>query len=72
MTTPPPSGRAALLTLTEFSSFAELEQDNRAYWHARTPAERLAHMEELRVLNYGDEAARPLQRVLEVIERPQG
>jgi hypothetical protein len=37
-----------------------------AYWHARTPDERLEHIERLRRINYGDEATGRLQRVLEI------
>jgi len=42
------------------------DTDRRAYWHARTPEERLAHVETLRRLNYGTKATARLQRVLEV------
>jgi len=45
-------------------------EERRAYWHSRTPAERLEAMEELRRINYGEDAtAGRLQRLLEVIER---
>lgn len=52
-----------------FSSIAEAEADERAYWHSRTPEERLRHVEFLRRLNYGHRATERLQRVLEVAER---
>ena len=43
-----------------------------AYWHSRTPVERLEHMELLRRINCGDQAAARLQRVLEIVECPWG
>jgi hypothetical protein len=39
-----------------------------AYWHSRTPQERIAHMELLRRINYGPKATERLQRILEVVE----
>ena len=46
------------------------ESDDSEYWRSRTVEERLEYMEYLRRVNYGDEAAERLQRVLEVVERP--
>jgi hypothetical protein len=44
--------------------------DDRAYWHSRTPQERLEMTEALRQLNYGyDPATARLERVLEVVAR---
>ena len=44
--------------------------ERRAFWHSRTPEERLEAMEQIRELNYGAEACTArLQRVLEVVER---
>ena len=43
--------------------------DEKAYWNARTPEERLKQVEVLRRINYGHRAALRLQRVLEVTER---
>ncbi|MDZ7718490.1 MAG: hypothetical protein U5K72_06710 [Balneolaceae bacterium] len=45
------------------------ESNDKTYWHSRTPQERLKHMERLRRINYGDDAAGRLQRVFEVIQR---
>jgi hypothetical protein len=45
------------------------ESDEKAYWHSRTPHERLRQIEILRRINYGDQAAARLQRVLEVTQR---
>jgi hypothetical protein len=45
------------------------EPDDIAWWHARTPEERLKHMEILRRINYGNRATARLQRVLEITER---
>ncbi len=40
------------------------------YWLARTPEERLLHVERLRQIAYGyDENSAGLQRVLEIIKR---
>ena len=45
------------------------EEENRFYWLSRSVEERLEHMELLRRINYGDQAAGRLQRVLEVVEQ---
>lgn len=44
------------------------DDEVRHYWHSRTPAERLAHVEVLRRINYGNRATERLLRVLEVVE----
>jgi len=63
------SGRGNLQVLT----FEEAERGDLAYWHARTPEERLRHLESLRESNYGPEAFNQgLQRVLTVSERAPG
>jgi hypothetical protein len=52
-------------------STLEAQGDDRQYWFAKTPEERLAAMEYLRRINYGHDRVRTrLQRVLEVIEFP--
>lgn len=38
---------------------------DKAYWLGKKPAERVAHIEYLRRINYGDSATSRLQRVLE-------
>ena len=44
-------------------------EDDR-YWHAKTPEERLAALEQLRQIAYGyDPATEQLQRILEVVKR---
>lgn len=43
--------------------------DLRAWWHSRTAAERLEHVEQLRWINYGDPAAYRVHRVLEAAQR---
>jgi hypothetical protein len=53
-----------------FSSFAEADAADKAYWLSRTPQERVLHMEFLRRLNYGHRATERLQRVLEIATRP--
>jgi hypothetical protein len=45
------------------------ESDEKAWWIARTPEERLRQMEILRRINYGNRATARLQRVLEITER---
>lgn len=42
--------------------------DEKTYWLSRTPEERIAHIEFLRRMNYGDEATKRLQRILEVVK----
>jgi hypothetical protein len=51
-------------TYTVFSSFAEADAATRAYWHSRTPEERLRHAQYLRRLNYGSRATEPVLRLL--------
>jgi hypothetical protein len=52
---------------TVFSSFEEADAADRAYWHSRTPLERLEALELMRQLAYGyeDPTASRLERVLE-------
>lgn len=52
-----------------FSSHAEADAADRAYWISRTPKERLQYMEMLRRMNYGPRATDRLQRVLEFTSR---
>jgi hypothetical protein len=52
-----------------FSSHAEADAADKAYWLSRTPHERLRHMEILRRINYGPRACARLQRVLEFASR---
>ena len=48
------------------------DDEVRRYWHSRTPAERLAQVEILRKINYGNRATERLLRVLEVVEGKTG
>jgi hypothetical protein len=50
-------------------SFEDAERRDRAYWHSRTPEERLLYLEHLRRMNYGRAAVERLQSVLEIVER---
>jgi hypothetical protein len=43
-------------TFGAYKSFAEADAELRAYWQSRTPEERMEALEELRILNYGEEA----------------
>ena len=53
-------------------TFAEAEDEERRYWLAQKPLDRLRHVELLRVLNYGSKVIdQGLQRVLAVSERPR-
>jgi hypothetical protein len=45
------------------------DSDDKKYWLARTPQERLQHLEFLRQINYGHLATARLQRILEIVER---
>jgi hypothetical protein len=36
------------------STFAEADAELRAYWQSRTPQERMAALEDLRIANYGE------------------
>ena len=49
------------------------ESDEKAYWLARTPHERLEAMELMRQINYGyDPTTTRLQRVLEIAQLSSG
>ena len=43
-------------TFGAYGSFAEADEEVRAYWRSRTPHERMAALEELRIRNYGQAA----------------
>lgn len=48
------------------------EPDEKAYWHSRTPYERLQAIELMRQINYGyDSTTKRLQRFFEVVELKQ-
>jgi len=52
--------------LAVVDGFDEAARRDRAYWHARSAAERLRHVQILRRSTFGeDRASAPLQRVLE-------
>ncbi len=51
------------------SSFEEADEADKAYWHSKTPHERMAALELMRQINYGyDPITERLQRVLEIAE----
>ncbi len=51
------------------SSFQEADDADKAYWHSKTPQERMAALELMGQINYGyDPTTERLQRVLEVVE----
>jgi hypothetical protein len=50
------------------STFAEMDQQDRAYWLRQTPQARLRAMELMRWINYGDAVSGRLQRVLEIVQ----
>ena len=56
------------------SSFEEADAADKAYWHSKTPQERMAALELMWQINYGyDPTTERLQRVLEVAEfTPKG
>ena len=43
-------------TFGAYKSFAEADAELRVYWRSRTPQERMEALEEVRILNYGEEA----------------
>ena len=56
-------------TFSVLSSFEEAYEADKAYWHSKTPQERLEALELMRQVNYGyDPTTERLQRVLEVAE----
>jgi hypothetical protein len=66
-----PEPRVDRTVFSVVSSFEEADAEDDAYWHSRTPAERLAHLELRRRINYGDAATGRLQRVLELAWLPR-
>ena len=55
--------------LSVLSSFEEADEVDKAYWHSKTPQERMAALELMRQINYGyDPTTERVQRVLEVVE----
>ena len=51
------------------SSFQEADEADKAYWHSKSPQERMAALELMRQINYGyDPTTERLQRVLEIVE----
>ncbi|GMQ81550.1 MAG: hypothetical protein BMS9Abin05_0982 [Rhodothermia bacterium] len=56
----------------EIATFENQDKADRDYWLSRTPYERLIAVEQIRRVMYVYESATGrLQRVLEVVERPQ-
>ena len=59
-------GALSVISLSE-------ESDDKEYWHAKTPQERLEAVELMRQINYGyDPTTIRLQRVLEVTQLTSG
>ena len=50
------------------STFADMDQQDRAYWMQQTPQARLRAMELMRRINYGKAATERLQRVFEIVQ----
>lgn len=58
------------LTEVSVSSFSEAEEEDRTYWHSKSPQERLTALEQMRQLNYAyDPVSDRIQRTLEVAQR---
>ena len=56
-------------TFSVLSSFEEATEVDKAYWHSKTPQERMAALELMRQINYGyDPTTERLQRVFEIAE----
>ena len=69
---PPPDPTRVDRTALSITTHEEARREDLAYWHSRTPVERLQHLELLRELNYGSEVVNQgLQRVFAVLERPR-
>lgn len=51
-----------------YSSHAEADAADKAYWLSRTPQERLRHMEVLRRIRYGAQASEGIQRVIKIVK----
>lgn len=45
------------------------QSDDKDYWLAKTPIDRIRHIEILRRINYGNSATSRLQRILEFVKR---
>ena len=55
------------------SSFEEAAETDKAYWHSKTPQERMAALELMRQITYGyDPTTERLQRVLEITKLTRG
>ena len=51
------------------SSFEEVDEADKAYWHSKSPQERMEALELMRQINYGyDPTTERLQRVFEIAE----
>ena len=61
-----PEPRVDRTAFSVASSFEDADAEDDAYWLSRTPAERLAHLELLRRINYGDAATGRSQKVIEI------
>lgn len=56
-------------TFSVLSSFEEADEADKAYWHSKTPQERMAALELMCQINYGyNPTTERLQRILEVDE----
>jgi hypothetical protein len=56
-------------TFGAYQNFAEADAELRAYWLSRTPQERMAALEDLRIANYGEETINArIPRVFGVLE----
>jgi len=57
--------------VTAVSSFEEADAQDRAYWHSKTPQERMEALEQIRQVGYGyDSTSVRIQRFVEVAEHP--
>jgi hypothetical protein len=51
------------------SGYKEIEFEDKAFWLSQKPIKRLQYIEILRKINYGKEASKRLQRILEITKR---
>ncbi|GAC1446190.1 MAG: hypothetical protein NVSMB56_02560 [Pyrinomonadaceae bacterium] len=63
------NARVARTAFKVFTSFAEADAEARAYWHSRTPQERLIALELMRQIAYGydSENIPAFQRIIEIV-----
>jgi hypothetical protein len=65
-----PEPRVDRTAFSVFSPFEEADAADAAYRRSRTPEERLAYLEMLRRINYGDAATGRVAKVFDIVDEP--